>query len=115
MIRVYHNPRCRKSREAIGLLEKKEVDFQIRHYMNDEESMTAKELEEVLDALEMDAIDLVRKNESLWKEEFRALELGEDEIVLAMIEHPRLMERPIVVKGDKAVVARPAEKLEDIL
>ena len=115
MIKVYHNPRCRKSREAIGLLEKKGVDFEIRHYMNDEESMTAKELEEVLDALEMDALDLVRKNESLWKEEYKALELGEDEIILAMIKHPRLMERPIVVKGDRAVVARPAEKLEDIL
>ena len=113
MIKVYHNPRCRKSREAIGLLEKKGVDFEIRHYMNDEESMTAKELEEVLDALEMDALDLVRKNESLWKEEYKALELGEDEIILAMIEHPRLMERPIVVKGESAVVARPAEKLED--
>ena len=54
-------------------------------------------------------------NESVWKEEFRDLELGEDEIILAMIENPRLMERPIIVNGDKAVVARPAEKLLEVL
>jgi arsenate reductase len=83
--------------------------------MKDEESMSAAEFEDVLDALDMDAIDLVRKNESVWKEEYRDLELGEDEIILAMIENPRLMERPIIVNGDKAVVARPAEKLLEVL
>lgn len=77
--------------------------------------MSAAEFEDVLDALDMDAIDLVRKNESVWKEEYRDLELGEDEIILAMIENPRLMERPIIVNGDKAVVARPAEKAEEVL
>jgi len=77
--------------------------------------MSAAEFEDVLDALDMDAIDLVRKNESVWKEEYRDLELGEDEIILAMIENPRLMERPIIVNGDKAVVARPAEKVEEVL
>jgi len=77
--------------------------------------MSAAEFEDVLDALDMDAIDLVRKNESVWKEEYRDLELGEDEIILAMIENPRLMERPIIVNGDKAVVARPAEKLLEVL
>lgn len=77
--------------------------------------MSAAEFEDVLDALDMDAIDLVRKNESVWKEEYRDLELGEDEIILAMIENPRLMERPIIVNGDKAVVARSAEKVEEVL
>jgi len=115
MIKVYHNPRCRKSREALAYLEGKGASFEVRQYMKDEESMTAIELEEVLDALNMDAIDLVRKNEVLWKEEYRDLELGEDEIILAMIENPRLMERPIIMNGDKAVVARPAEKAEEVL
>ena len=115
MIKVYHNPRCRKSREALAYLEEKGVSFEVRLYMKDEESMTASELEEVLDALNMDALDLVRKNEALWKEEYRDLELGEDEIILAMIENPRLMERPIILNGDKAVVARPAEKAEEVL
>ena len=96
-------------------MEEKVASFEVRQYMKDEESMTAIELEEVLDALNMDAIDLVRKNEVLWKEEYRDLELGEDEIILAMIENPRLMERPIIMNGDKAVVARPAEKAEEVL
>ena len=87
----------------------------VRLYMNDEESMTAAELEEVLDALDMDALQLVRTNEALWKEEYKHLELDEEEIILAMIEHPRLMERPIILNGDKAVVARPAEKAEEVL
>ena len=77
--------------------------------------MSAAEFEDVLDALNMDAIDLVRKNESVWKEEYKTLELDEDEVILAMIEHPKLMERPIVMNGDRAVVAHPAEKLLDVL
>jgi arsenate reductase len=115
MITIYHNPRCQKSREALALLEQKGVEHSIRLYLNDEESMSAAEFEDVLDALDMDAIDLVRKNESVWKEEYKTLELDEDEIILAMIENPKLMERPIIVNGDRAVVARPAEKLLEVL
>ena len=114
MIKVYHNPRCKKSREALAYLEEKGVAFELRQYMKDEESMTATEFEEVLDALNMDAIDLVRKNEVLWKEEYRGLELGEDEIILAMIENPRPMQRPVIMNGDKAVVARPADKAQEV-
>jgi arsenate reductase len=99
MITIYHNPRCQKSREALALLQEKGVQYSIRLYLNDEESMSAAEFEDVLDALDMDAIDLVRKNESVWKEEYKTLELDEDEIILAMIENPKLMERPIVVNG----------------
>jgi len=115
MITIYHNPRCRKSREALAILEERGIEHLVRLYLNDEESMSAAEFQDVLDALDMDAIDLVRKNESVWKEEYKTLELDEDEIILAMIENPRLMERPIIVNGDKAVVARPAEKLLEVL
>ena len=115
MITIYHNPRCRKSREALALLEERGIEHLVRLYLNDEESMSATEFQDVLDALDMDAIDLVRKNESVWKEEYKTLELDEDEVILAMIEHPKLMERPIVMNGDRAVVARPAEKLLDVL
>ena len=115
MITIYHNPRCRKSREALAILEERGIEHLVRLYLNDEESMSAAEFQDVLDALDMDAIDLVRKNESVWKEEYKTLELDEDEVILAMIEHPNLMERPIVMNGDRAVVARPAEKLLDVL
>ena len=115
MITIYHNPRCRKSREALAILEERGIEHLVRLYLNDEESMSAAEFQDVLDALDMDAIDLVRKNESVWKEEYKTLELDEDEVILAMIEHPKLMERPIVMNRDRAVVARPAEKLLDVL
>lgn len=115
MITIYHNPRCRKSREALAILEERGIEHLVRLYLNDEESMSAAEFQDLLDALDMDAIDLVRKNESVWKEEYKTLELDEDEVILAMIEHPKLMERPIVMNGDRAVVARPAEKLLDVL
>ena len=115
MITIYHNPRCRKSREALALLEERGIEHLVRLYLNDEESMSVAEFQDVLDALDMDAIDLVRKNESVWKEEYKTLELDEDEVILAMIEHPKLMERPIVMNRDRAVVARPAEKLLDVL
>jgi len=115
MITIYHNPRCRKSREALAILEERGIEHLVRLYLNDEESMSVAEFQDVLDALDMDAIDLVRKNESVWKEEYKTLELDEDEVILAMIEHPKLMERPIVMNGDRAVVARPAEKLLDVL
>ena len=115
MITIYHNPRCRKSREALAILEERGIEHLVRLYLNDEESMSAAEFQDVLDALDMDAIDLVRKNESVWKEEYKTLELDEDEVILAIIEHPKLMERPIVMNGDRAVVARPAEKLLDVL
>ncbi|MCH1533606.1 MAG: arsenate reductase (glutaredoxin) [Schleiferiaceae bacterium] len=115
MITIYHNPRCQKSREALALLEERGVEHTTRLYLNDEESMSAAEFEDVLDALDMDAVDLVRKNEAVWKEEYKNLELDEDEIILAMIEHPKLMERPIVVNGHRAVVARPADKLIELL
>ena len=88
MITIYHNPRCRKSREALALLEERGIEHLVRLYLNDEESMSAAEFQDVLDALDMDAIDLVRKNESVWKEEYKTLELDEDEVILAMIEHP---------------------------
>ena len=115
MIKIYHNPRCQKSREALQLLESKGVAHEVRLYMRDEESMSFAEFEEVLEALDMDALDLVRTKETLWKEEYKNLELDEEEIILAMIENPRLMERPIIVNGDKAVVARPAERMEEVL
>ena len=115
MVTIYHNPRCQKSREALKMLEEKGVEHEVRLYMSDEQSMSMNEFEQVLEALDKDAIELVRTKEALWKEDFKDLELDEDEIILAMIEHPRLMERPIIMNGNKAVVARPAEKVEEVL
>ncbi|NVK27809.1 MAG: arsenate reductase (glutaredoxin) [Flavobacteriia bacterium] len=113
MIRVYHNPRCTKSREAVKYLEDKGIEVQIVEYMK--EPLTPNELEVILDALDMEPMDLIRTNEAIWKEEFKDKELDDDELILAMIEYPKLMQRPIVMNGDKAVVARPTEKADEVL
>ena len=80
-----------------------------------ETKLTEEELEGLLEKLDMDAIDLIRNKEADWKDNFKGKELDEAEVILAMIEYPKLMERPIVVNGENAVVARPAEKMNEIL
>lgn len=109
----YHNARCTKSREALQLLQDKNINPEIIEYMK--EPLTPADLEDILDKLDIDAIDLVRKKEAIWKEEFADKELTEDEVILAMIEYPQLMERPILVNGDKAKVGRPPEDVLEIV
>lgn len=109
----YHNARCTKSREALQLLQEKNINPEIIEYMK--EPLTPADLEDILDKLDMDAIDLVRKKEAIWKEEFADKELTEDEVILAMIEYPQLMERPILVNGDKAKVGRPPKDVLEII
>lgn len=113
MIRVYHNPRCAKSREAVQYLEEKGEKAEIVEYMKD--PLTPNELEIILDALDMVPMELIRTNEAEWKAEFKEKELDDDELILAMIEFPKLMQRPIVMKGDKAVIARPATEIDKLL
>lgn len=113
MVKIYHNNRCGKSREALKMLEEKGIQHEVVDYMNT--PVTEEELEGVLEKLDMDAIDLVRIKEADWKENFKGKELDEAEVILAMIEYPKLMERPIIVNGKNAVVARPAEKMNEVL
>ena len=88
MITIYHNPRCRKSREALALLEERGIEHLVRLYLNDEESMSAADIPDVLDSLFMVDIDRVAKNESDWKEEYKTFEFYEDHVILQMIEYP---------------------------
>lgn len=112
-MKYYHNNRCRTSREGLDMLRLKGYEPEVVEYMND--PLTPAELSEILSKLDMDPEDLIRKKEEVWKEEFADKELTHDELILAMIEHPRLMERPILVNGDKAVVGRPKEKLLEVV
>jgi arsenate reductase len=111
-VKIYHNPRCSKSREGLKTLELITSEFEIIRYLDDVPSVG--EIEEILDMLDMDAIDLVRTKESIWKENFKDKELSEEEIILAMAEFPKLIERPIVINGEKAVIARPADKIKEL-
>lgn len=111
---IYHNPRCSKSRQTLALLEERNLEPEIVLYMNDVPSRDT--LRELLDKLGMRAADLLRKSESAYKDLNLADEnLSEDQLLDAMISEPRLIQRPIVVAGDRAVLGRPPENVLDLL
>ena len=113
MIQIYHNNRCSKSRCGLEILENSGKEFEIVKYL--ENTPTANELKNLISLLNIQPIDLVRKNEAIWKENYKGKEMSDTEIIEAMINHPKLIERPIVVNGNKAVIGRPTEKISSIL
>lgn len=113
MITIYHNARCKKSREGLELLNDSGEDFEVREYLK--EPVSEEELKEILEKLGMAPIELVRTDEKIWKEHYNGKDLSDDELVRVMVENPKLIQRPIVVKGNSAVVGRPAEKIKDLL
>lgn len=112
-MKIYHNNRCRKSREGLAVLEELNQDFEIVNYL--ETPPTAKELKEILNMLGMKPLELVRKNEAIWKEQFKGKVLSDDAILAAMSTYPKLIERPIIIKGAKAVIGRPVENIQKLL
>ena len=113
MITIYHNPRCTKSREGLCEIENLIQPFKIRKYL--EEPFTESELKEVIKKLNIQPLELVRTKESIWVENYKGKELSDDQIIKAMLENPKLTERPIIVNGNKAIIARPKEKINEIL
>ena len=113
MIKIYHNPRCRKSREGLAILENSNKKFEIVRYLDDIPS--AETLSEMIKLLKITPIQLIRKTESIWKEHFKGKELSDAKIIEAMISNPKLIERPIVINNNKAVIGRPPENIISIL
>ena len=113
MIKIYHNPRCTKSRQGLQLLEASGKPFEIIKYL--EEIPTKKELRKIISYLAISPEKLVRKNEAIWKEQYRGKSLSDEEIIEAMISYPKLIERPIIINNDKAVIGRPTEVIHTIL
>ena len=113
MIKIYHNPRCSKSRIGLGILQDAKIDFEIVKYLDDVPS--EKELKDIIKKLGIKPIALIRKGEKIWKEKYKGKELTDAEIIKAMVENPKLIERPIVVKDDKAVIGRPSENIEKLI
>ncbi|ARV05958.1 arsenate reductase (glutaredoxin) [Polaribacter sp. SA4-10] len=113
MIKIYHNPRCSKSRQGVELLENSGKEFEIIKYLDDVPS--EKELTEIINLLNISPIQLVRKTEKIWKENYKGKELSDKEIIKAMIENPKLIERPIVINKTKAVIGRPLENISTII
>lgn len=113
MIKIYHNPRCSKSRQGLAILEESGNEFEIVTYLKD--TPTKEELRELLSKLAIQPIDLVRKNETIWKEKFKGKTLSDTAVIDAMVQFPKLIERPIIVNGEKAVVGRPSDAIHSIL
>lgn len=113
---IWHNPRCRKSREGLAMTQKvaeeKNLEVVIRKYLENPPSQD--ELKKVLKMLGMKPIELVRTKETIWKEQFKGKDLADAQIIEAMAQYPKLIERPVVIYKDKAVLARPAEKVLDL-
>ena len=110
--KVYHNPRCSKSRMALAYLEAENKEYQVIEYLK--ESPTKADLENILVKLGIPAEELIRKGEPDYKEHFKGKSLSENEWIDAMHKYPKLIERPIVMLGSKAVVARPTEKIDEL-
>lgn len=114
MISIYHNPRCSKSRQTLALLEEQGIDPEIILYL--ETPPDEKTLADILAKLGISARELLRKGEDAYKENNLAdPSLSEAQLITAMVEHPKLVERPIVINGDKAALGRPPEQVLDIL
>ncbi|WP_067867521.1 arsenate reductase (glutaredoxin) [Neptuniibacter marinus] len=111
---IYHNPRCSKSRQTLALLEENGIQPDIRKYLDDAPS--ADELKLVLKQLGISARELLRTKEPEFKEQgLDDTALSDEQIIKVMTEVPKLIERPIVIKGDKARIGRPPESVLDIL
>lgn len=110
---LFHNPRCSKSRAALELLSSRGLQPRIVEYLKTPPSLA--QLREILRKLQLQPQDLVRKGEAVYKERFSGRTLGEAEWLQALHDHPILIERPIAIRGDAAVVGRPPEKVLALL
>lgn len=113
MIKIYHNPRCGKSREGLNIVENSGQEFEIVRYL--ENVPSKEELKSILKMLDIKPIDLVRQKEKIWIENFKNKNLSDEAIIDAMIENPILIERPIVINGNRAAIGRPPQNIEKIL
>jgi len=113
MITIYHNPRCSKSRQGVAYLTEAGVEFETVLYLKD--PLDQSTIKTILKKLNCSPIELIRKGESVWKEHFKGKELSDEQLIDAMIEQPKLIERPIIVKGAKAVIGRPTQLIDQLL
>ena len=113
MTEIYHNPRCSKSRQGLAILEESGKAFEVIKYLD--EALNIKQLTAIISKLGIKPIDLVRKNEAIWKSDYKGKTLSDDEIIEAMVINPKLIERPIVINEERAVVGRPPETILNII
>lgn len=113
-ITIYHNPRCSKSRQTLQLLQEQGIEPVVIEYLNT--PLSASELSAVLKKLKLNARDILRSNEQDYKDnQLKNPDLSEKQLIQAMIDYPKIMQRPIVVNGNKAAIGRPPEAVLEIL
>ena len=113
MIKIYHNPRCSKSRQGLQLLQDSKQEFEIIKYLDN--PLSKAQLLEIIKLLDIKPLELVRKNEAIWKENYKTKTLTDNQIIDALVAHPKLIERPIVVNNSKAVIGRPTELINTLI
>ncbi len=113
-VKIYHNPRCSTCRQTMALLEEKGVEAEVIEYLDTPPSED--ELKEIIEMLGIKPRDLMRKKEKIYKElELKDDSLPDHALIMAMVSHPQLIERPIVIKDGKAAIGRPPKLVLDIL
>jgi arsenate reductase len=113
MIQILHNPRCSKSRQGLEIIENSGKEYEVIKYL--ENTLSIKELTELIQLLNISPIELVRKGEAVWKEKYKGKKMTDTEIIKAMVSNPKLIERPIVISNNKAVIGRPIESISAII
>ena len=112
-MKIYHNPRCSKSRQTLALLQENGVEPDVVLYLDN--ILTVDELRGLLAKLGIGPMQLVRKGEAVWNEKYKGKELSDDQVIEAMIANPKLIERPIVVNNQSAVLGRPPENILELI
>ena len=112
-MKIYHNPRCRKSREGVRYLESKKINFEVIDYIKN--NLSSEQIRNILKKLQLKPIELVRKNEAIWKEKYKAKDFTDDQLIKILSNEPKLIERPIIVSEKLAVIGRPAENIDKLL
>ncbi|MAV65977.1 MAG: arsenate reductase (glutaredoxin) [Flavobacteriaceae bacterium] len=112
-MKIYHNPRCRKSREGIKYLESKKINFEVIDYIKN--NLSTEQIKNILKKLYLKPIELVRKNEVIWKEKYKGKDFTDDQLIKILSNEPKLIERPIIVSEKLAVIGRPAENIDKLL
>lgn len=112
-MKIYHNPRCSKSRETLKIIQNKGLKVEVIEYLKTPPSKEA--LKDILMRLNRPVEEIIRKGEKLFKEKYKGLQLSQEEWIQELVNNPVLIERPIVINGNKAIIGRPPENINKIL